>query len=176
MNVQPMELNLQGSSEVAIHGYMSIKGRYRGFISAGCSTQDSIGNRCQDLHTDEIMVLSFTHNLSNGDNTDRATHRPILITKHLDKSTPLLAEALTSREIVDCKINFYRINAAGQQERYFYVELTGGLIVDQRIEVPHSILLNDQYPQEYLAIRYESIGWEHLIAGTSGYANWGGGS
>ena len=161
---------------MAIHGYMSIRGRFRGLISAGCSTQDSIGNRCQAGHTDEIMVLSFSHNLSNVHNTDRATHRPILITKHLDKSTPILAEALASREIVDCKINFYRVNDRGQQERYFNIELTGGLIVDQRIEVPHSVLLNQQDPQEYLAIRYDAISWQHLIAGTSGYANWGGGS
>ncbi|MBI6898227.1 Hcp family type VI secretion system effector [Pseudomonas putida] len=160
---------------MAYHGYMAIKGRFRGLLSAGCSTQDSLGNRYQAGHTDEIMVLSFSHNLSNIDNTDRATHRPVLITKHLDKSTPLLAEALVSREIVDCKINFYRINASGKQERFLHIELTGGLLVDQRIEMPHSVLLNDQDPQEYLAIRYSSICWQHLISGTSGYANWGGG-
>ncbi|MDF0730745.1 Hcp family type VI secretion system effector [Pseudomonas entomophila] len=160
---------------MACHGYMSISGRSKGLISAGCSTQDSIGNRFQVGHADEIMVLSFSHNLSSLGNTDRATHRPILITKHVDKSTPLLAEALASREIVDCKINFYRVNGSGKQERFFHIELAGGLVVDHRIEMPHSILLNDQHPQEYIAIRYGFIGWQHLIAGTSGYASWGDG-
>ncbi len=40
------------------------------------------------------------------------------------------------------------------------------------MEVPHSVLLNAQDPQEYLAIRYGFIGWHHLIANTSGYASW----
>lgn len=40
---------------MAYHGYMSIKGRSQRLISAGCSTIDSIGNRCQAAHVDEIM-------------------------------------------------------------------------------------------------------------------------
>lgn len=157
---------------MAYHGYMSIKGRSQGLISAGCSATDSIGNRCQAAHMDEIMVLSFSHNLSNVGNTERTTHRPILITKYIDKATPLLAQALTNREVLECRINLYRINV-GKHECYFKVELSGAIVVDQRMEVPHSVLLNAQDPQEYLAIRYDFIGWHHLIANTSGYASWG---
>lgn len=158
---------------MAYHGYMSIKGRRQGLISAGCSTTDSIGGRCQIAHVDEIMVLSFSHNFSNVGNTERATHRPILITKYIDKATPLLAEALAGRETMECRLNLYRINAAGKQECYFKVELSDAIVVDQRLEVPHSVLLNAQDPQEYLAIRYGFIEWHHLIANTSGYAKWG---
>ena len=50
---------------MANHGYMTITGKAQGLISAGCSTQDSIGNKCQSGHTDEIMVLSYTHNMIN---------------------------------------------------------------------------------------------------------------
>lgn len=158
---------------MAIHGYMSLKGRRQGLISAGCSATDSIGNRCQAAHLDEIMVLSFSHNLSNIGNTERTTHRPIMITKYVDKATPLLAEALTAREIVECRITLYRINASGKQEEYFRIDLSDAMIVDQRVEVPHSVLLNNQEPQEYLAIRYGFVAWHHLIANTSGYASWG---
>ena len=42
---------------MANHGYMTITGKAQGLISAGCSTQNSIGNKCQDGHTDEIMML-----------------------------------------------------------------------------------------------------------------------
>ena len=45
---------------MASHGYMTITGKTQALISAGCSTQDSIGNRCQTAHTDEIMVLSYS--------------------------------------------------------------------------------------------------------------------
>lgn len=41
---------------MANHGYMTITGKSQGLISAGCSTQDSIGNKCQAAHTDEMQV------------------------------------------------------------------------------------------------------------------------
>ncbi|MQT60608.1 type VI secretion system tube protein Hcp [Pseudomonas sp. FSL R10-0399] len=81
---------------MASHGYMSITGKTQGLISAGCSTQESIGNKCQTDHRDEIMVLSFTHTLLNIGNLDRATHQPISIVKNIDKSTALLAQAATA--------------------------------------------------------------------------------
>ncbi|MDF0733080.1 Hcp family type VI secretion system effector [Pseudomonas entomophila] len=158
---------------MSYHGYISITGARQGLISAGCSTEESMGNRCQSDHLDEIMVLAFSHNLSNPGNTQRITHRPILITKHIDKATPLLAAALNSRELLKCEINFYRINRTGRHERYFSMRLAGGLIVDQRLEMPHSIYMNGQDAQEYLAIRYSDIDWHHHISGTSGYASWG---
>ncbi|HKS11654.1 MAG TPA: Hcp family type VI secretion system effector [Pseudomonas sp.] len=158
---------------MAYHGYMTITGKKQGLISAGCSTQDSIGNRCQRAHADEIQVLSFTHNLLNNDNTQRASHEPVLITKHLDKATPLLAQALDTREEVQCNIKFYRTNMAGTREKYFTVSLTGGLISQQHLDMPHSVLLADQDAQEHLAIRYREISWHHHAAGTSGYATWG---
>ncbi|MBK5002847.1 Hcp family type VI secretion system effector [Pseudomonas sp. S31] len=158
---------------MAIHGYMSIKGRRQGLISSGCSAPESLGNRCQEGHLDEIMMLSFTHSLSNFGNTERITHRPVMITKYIDKATPLLSGALADREVLECRIKLYRLNPAGKIEQYFRVDLSDAMIVDQRIEVPHSVLLNNQDPQEYLAIRYGFVAWHHMIANTSGYASWG---
>lgn len=69
---------------MANQGYMTIIGKAQGLISAGCSTQESIGNKCQSAHADEIMVLSYNHNMANLGNIDRPTHKPILITKNVD--------------------------------------------------------------------------------------------
>ncbi|UVM53944.1 Hcp family type VI secretion system effector [Pseudomonas sp. B21-012] len=157
---------------MAHHGYMSIVGKHQGLISAGCSSLDSIGNRCQSAHLDKILVLSFSHNLSNVDNTQYATHRPIVLIKHVDKATPLLAQALARRERVNCEFDFYRTSRSGNQERYFSIQLWGGVIVDQRMEMPHSVLFNDQDSQEQLAISYTDINWTHHIAATTGGASW----
>jgi type VI secretion system Hcp family effector len=81
---------------MAYHGYMSIKGSLQGLISAGCSTQDSIGNKCQLGHRDEIMVLAFDHGLTNADNTQRALHRPVYLTKFVDKATRFLPRRWTA--------------------------------------------------------------------------------
>lgn len=140
-------------------GYMSITGKIQGLISAGCSSPASIGNKFQAEHTDEIMLLSFNHNMSNIGN--------------INKSSPLLAQALSKREEIECTLRFYRVSASGQKEKFYSVSISGGVIVDLTFEVPHAIMQNDAEPQEHLAIRYRDIAWTHHTAGTSGYSSWG---
>lgn len=158
---------------MASHGYMTINGKTQGLISSGCSTQSSVGNKCQIAHRDEVMVLSYTHNMSNIGNINKPTHGPILITKNVDKSSPLLAQALSSREEVSCSINFYRTSPSGGQEKFYTVQINGGMVADLTLEMPHAILQNDAEPQEHVAIRYREISWIHHIAGTTGYSTWG---
>ncbi|MER1928567.1 type VI secretion system tube protein TssD, partial [Proteus mirabilis] len=38
--------------------YLTLNGNKQGLISAGCSSYDSIGNRYQNNHSDEILVYS----------------------------------------------------------------------------------------------------------------------
>ena len=158
---------------MANNGYMTITGKTQGLISAGCSTQESIGNKYQAAHVNEIMVLSFSHNMANLGNISKSTHSPIIITKSVDKSSPLLAQALTNREEINCTINFYRVSPFGMQEKFYSVSIDGGVITDLTLEVPHVIFQNDAEPQEQLAIRYRDISWTHYIAKTSGYSSWG---
>jgi type VI secretion system Hcp family effector len=158
---------------MANHGYMKIDGKIQGLISAGCSTQASIGNKCQTAHADEIMVLSYSHNMSNIGNVSKPTHNPIIITKNIDKSSPLLAQALSKREEINCVISFYRISSFGLQEKFYTIEIRGGMVADLTLDMPHVVLQNDVEPQEHLAIRYRDILWTHHLAGTSGYSSWG---
>lgn len=158
---------------MAFQTYLSITGTRQGLISAGCSTEASIGTRYRSAHCDEIMVLSFSHQLANLDNTQVVSHEPVILTKLIDKATPLLAQALTERELVECKFSFYRINASGHHEKYLSIKLSGGMIIKLHLDVPHSVLLNDQDAQEHVAIRYRDISWNHHAAGTSGHAAWG---
>ncbi len=67
--------------------YVSITGKNQGLISAGCSTFDSIGNRYQSGHKDQIMVHSFEHTISRD---LKVKHGPISFIKPLDKSSPLI--------------------------------------------------------------------------------------
>ena len=158
---------------MANHGYMRMTGNIQGLISAGCSTQQSIGNKCQTAHMDEIMVLSYTHNMLNIGNIDKPTHSPIIITKNIDKASPLLAQALSNREEINCTVSFYRVSSFGMQEKFYSVSINGGVIADLTLEMPHAILQSDAEPQEHIALRYRDITWTHHAAGTSGYSTWG---
>ncbi|WP_256830411.1 Hcp family type VI secretion system effector [Pseudomonas sp. Pse1] len=158
---------------MANHGYMTITGKNQGLISAGCSSQESIGNKCQVGHKDEIMVLSYSHNMANIGNINKSTHNPIIITKNIDKSSPLLAQALANRESISCAISFYRVSRLGVQEKFYTVEISGGMIAHLTVDMPHVVSHNDAEPQEHLAIRYREIAWFHHLAGTTGYSSWG---
>lgn len=39
--------------------YLSLSGETQGLISAGCSTLDSVGNKAQPEHKDQIMVYAL---------------------------------------------------------------------------------------------------------------------
>ncbi|MCF4996335.1 type VI secretion system tube protein Hcp [Pseudomonas syringae] len=158
---------------MANHGYMTINGKTQGLISGGCSTQNSIGNKCQVGHVDEIMILSYSHNMVNAGNINKPTHSPIVITKNVDKASPLLAQALSTREELNCTISFYRVSSVGMQEKFYSITISGGIVADLTLEMPHAILQNDAEPQEHMAIRYREITWTHHAAGTSGYSMWG---
>ncbi|WP_338582406.1 Hcp family type VI secretion system effector [Pseudomonas sp. MAG733B] len=162
---------------MASHSYMSITGKRQGLISAGCSSQSSIGNKCQLGHQDEIMVLAYSHDMLTGSDGGiaggRGKHMPIMITKAIDKSSPLLASALHEREEVECVINFYRTASVGGQERYYSIHLTGARIAHISQQVPHAIRMNDAEPQELVSIRYRDIAWAHVPGATSAYSTWG---
>lgn len=162
---------------MANHGYMRITGKRQGLISAGCSGVESIGNKCQIGHLDEIMVLAYSHNMTTGNDggvsDGRGKHLPVMITKYIDKSSPLLASALHEREEVECTINFYRTSPAGGQDKYYSIQLTGAKIAHISLQVPHAIHLNDAQPQELVSIRYRDIRWTHIHAGTCANSTWG---
>lgn len=81
-------LDHQRSANMAQPSYMTITGTAQGLISAGCSTEVSVGNMWQEGHTDEIMVLSLAHDMSHAGNSRHGTHHPVVITKLHDKSSP----------------------------------------------------------------------------------------
>ena len=156
---------------------MSITGNRQGLISAGCSSVSSIGNKCQIGHEDEIMVLAYSHNMiagnDGGTSNGRGQHMPIMITKNIDKASPLLATALHEQEEVDCIINLYRTSPAGGQDKYYSIKLTGARVAHITLQVPHALHMNEAQPQEVVSIRYRDISWTHVQAGTSAYSTWG---
>lgn len=156
---------------------MSITGNRQGLISAGCSSVSSIGNKCQIGHEDEIMVLAYSHNMiagnDGGTSNGRGQHMPIMITKNIDKASPLLATALHEQEEVDCIINLYRTSPAGGQDKYYSIKLTGARVAHITLQVPHALHMNEAQPQEVVSIRYRDISWTHIQAGTSAYSTWG---
>ena len=102
-------------------------------------------------------------------------HKPMVITKVFDKSSPLLYVALSTGErLTKCKLKWYRTSTSGTQEHYFTIELEDAIITQIKARMP-----NCQDPTqstfthlEDVAFSYRKINWTHEVGGTSGTDDW----
>ncbi|HKN02835.1 MAG TPA: Hcp family type VI secretion system effector [Buttiauxella sp.] len=149
--------------------YMTLNGELQGLISAGCSSLDSIGNKAQLVHYDQIMVMGLSHSLTRQQNVN---HQALRMIKPVDKSSPLLGKAITENECLTCDFSFYRTNRMGMNECYYKVKLINARITSIHLQVPHTVDDSEGQPEETIDLSYESINWEHCTAGTSAYSLW----
>ncbi|MFK8031240.1 MAG: Hcp family type VI secretion system effector [Gammaproteobacteria bacterium] len=160
--------------------YLSITGRTQGNISEGASTDKSIGNTWQEGHEDEILVQSFDHNVliptnpQNGQPSGPRRHEKMVIRKNFDKSTPLLYNALTSGELMDVELKWFRTAADGTSEHYFTTSLTDAVITDISACMAHCQDPNTERfgHEEQVSFNYRKIEWRHETAGTAGEDDW----
>ena len=164
---------------MASPAYLSITGTKQGLITSGAFTEDSVGNMYQEGHEDQVMIQSYSHSMTlptdsqSGQPAGQRKHNPFIVTKDLDKSTPLLANAMTSGEMLErCELRLYRTSATGAQEHYFTIELMDALIVNINSGMPSARSGNPSPAMETVAFSYRSINWEHVSCGTSGCDDW----
>ncbi len=66
--------------------YIKIEGATQGLITSGASTEDSIGNRYQAGHEDEIMAQEIIHTVTvptdtqSGQPSGQRVHKPFIFT------------------------------------------------------------------------------------------------
>lgn len=147
--------------------YLKLTGIQQGLLSRGASSIDSIGNKYQKGHEDEIFILEMSSQITRDKNFN---FRPIEIRKPIDKSSPLLSLAITENELLTCDFSFYRTAMSGGLELYYKVKLTNASLVDLHCFYPNSNTHNDSQPEETVLIRFETITWKHVTSGTSSYA------
>jgi type VI secretion system secreted protein Hcp len=139
----------------------------------GESTQLSLGRE------NSIECLSFRDSVrtareqSSGVASGRRTYEPVRITKRIDKSSPLLAKALTMNEVVEGVFKFFRPNPAGDgtTEHFFTVEIKEGRISQINRVSPDTIdpasatappLEDVSFVFGYIRWTYEPDGVEHV--------------
>lgn len=149
--------------------YMTLNGEKQGLISQGCGTYDSMGNKYQALHRDQIFLLALSHSTHRDQNV---CHQPLSVTKVIDKSSPLLGVAIANNEKLQCNFDIMRIDTTGMLSKYYSIELRDAYLIDVSINFPHSIDHSEAQPEENLIFTFKSITWHHLQAGTSGYSFW----
>lgn len=149
--------------------YLKLTGKIQGAISAGCMSLDSMGNKAQIAHLDQIMVYELNHRLTRIDNVN---HHSLTIRKPIDKSSPLLSKSINDNEVLTCEFPVYRTNRFGMNELYYIIKLTEARICDIQLTIPHVVDDSKGLAEETVSFIYEAISWEHCTAGTSTYSLW----
>ena len=110
--------------------HLTLEGEKQGVILGSCEMEGREGT---------IMVQALNHEVSiprdsqTGLATGKRMHHPLTVLKALDRSTPLLYQALTSGEhMKNVEIKWYRIDAQGSEEHYFTTRLEDAIIVSVR--------------------------------------------
>lgn len=163
---------------MALNAYLKLTGKKQGWIK---------GSVKQKGRENKIMVIAVNHEIvsprdsASGLATGKRQHKPFVITKEIDKSTPLLYTALCTNEVItEFLLQFWRANpvgtaaGAGTEVQYYTVKLTNACICDIQFH-----MLNNKNPDlqryaeyEEIAFTYEKIEWTWVDGGITSVDDW----
>jgi len=139
-------------------GNLIITGEEQGLIEGSCELEE---------REDTILVQAFDHVVeiptdSSGAATGRRVHRAMTITKEIDKSTPMLYQALCTNELLtEVILNWYRLDGTGEYELYYSMTMENAFITRIHPWVPNVLdRANDSMQHmEDISLSYEKIIW-----------------
>jgi type VI secretion system secreted protein Hcp len=169
---------------MATPSYMSVIGTKQGLITKDALTAQSVGNIYQEAQKDECLVQAFSHEVNipydpqSGQPTGKRVHRPLIITKIFDKSSPQLLQALCTGEVLtSVVIRWFRQahGNSGGSEHYYTTKLEGAIIVQIKDYMHNCQESATSYftHMEDVHFTYRKITWEHITANTMGFDDWG---
>lgn len=120
---------------MSIPAYMTLEFANQGEASAGAMGEDSVGTLSKADREDQIQIIQFQHTIyaptdtHSGQRVGPRIHQDMKILKMVDASSPLLLQALSSGDVVvNAEIEWYRINATGEEEHFFTTTIEDALI------------------------------------------------
>lgn len=157
---------------MALNSYLAITGSKQGEIAGSATAKGK---------EKQIEVIGFGHEIvsprdaASGLPTGKRQHKPFVITKPVDKSTPLLLKALVDNEnISDWRLNCWRAGAGGKEEQFYTIQLVNATIAGVRQE-----MLNNRYEEnqaheirEHVTFTYQKITWTWTDGGITALDDW----
>jgi len=144
---------------MALNAYLRIKGQKLGDVK-GSVTQKGREGR--------IMVIAVHHGIvsprdpMSGLATGKRQHKQFVITKELDKSSPILYTMLVTNEnIVEWELQFWQTLATGAETNHYTVKLTNANIAGIEFRMPNNKDPNQMKFAEHeeVAFTYQRIQW-----------------
>ncbi|WP_437292883.1 type VI secretion system tube protein TssD [Sorangium sp. So ce426] len=155
-----------------LSAYLRLVGERQGEIR-GSVTQK--GREGSILVTEVFHSLVGPRDPVTGRPTGKRMHKPFIVTKDLDRSTPLLLSILSHNESIPrWELQFYRSIAIGVERPVFTVQLTNANISSIQFH-----MLNVRNPgqsrlpeQEEVAFTYQKVVWTWNDGGASAEDDW----
>jgi len=157
---------------MALNSYLTLTGETSGEVQ---------GSVTQAGREDSIMVIGWSHEVvsprdaASGLPSGKRQHKPLSITKEIDKSTPLLMQILTQNEnITNWKLECWQPSTSGKEFQFYSIELENASIAGIRSEQ-----LNNKYPEnmqhkerEHISFCYQKITWTFMDGGQTAQDDW----
>ena len=157
---------------MAIPGYMTITAENQGAIEGDCDLEDRMGFTVILAANHSVKLPTDQRGLPNG----RRIHLPISIIKEVDRTSPMLYQALSDGELLtEVGIHWYRMDGAGMEELYYKQTLKNAQVtaIDFDMESRSNLTNSGQGHMEKISLIYDSITWTHEIDGIEYEDNFG---
>jgi len=157
---------------MALNSYLKLAGQKQGDIKGGVTQKGREGN---------ILVMAFNHGITTprdaatGLPTGKRMHRPFVITKEIDKSSPLLYSALVNNEnLTTWELSCFGAKTNGAEIKTYTVSLTNATIASII-----STMLNNKIPEnvkmplmEEISFAYQKITWTWIDGNIQSSDDW----
>ena len=162
---------------MALQAYLNLKGQRQGEIKGSVTQKGREG---------KIAVIAVSHEIisprdpASGLPTGKRMHKPFVVTKELDKSSPLLYNALVNNEnIPDWQLQFWTpqlkaTTGSGNEVQHYTVKLTNANVASIAFR-----MANNKHPDlmkfaeyEEIAFTYQKIEWTWNDGGITALDDW----
>jgi type VI secretion system secreted protein Hcp len=158
---------------VALNAYLRLRGQKQGDIKGSVTQKGREGS---------ILVYAFSHDLvvprdpASGQASGKRMHKPVTITKDVDKSTPLLYQALIANEnLPEWELQFWQTTTStGGEQQYYTVSLANSSIssIGQRMANNKDPNVTRYEVYEEIAFTYQRITWTWKDGGLTSQDVW----
>jgi type VI secretion system secreted protein Hcp len=157
---------------MALNAYLTMKGQKQGDIRGSVTQKGREGS---------IQVHSFSNEIfsprdaASGLPTGKRMHKPFVILKEVDKSSPLLWNALVENEnLAEWTLDFWEVSTAAPEKQIYSIRLTNASIASMRESMlDNEDAANAKYTLlEEISFTYQRIEWVWTEGKITAQDNW----
>lgn len=151
-------------AEAAFNAYLNVKGAHQGEIKGGVTKKGREGTITVESINHEVLS---PRDAASGLPTGKRQHKPLVITKPVDRSSPQLMTMLTNNENISTwELKVYEPGSKGETLIYT-IKLTNASIASIRL-----VTDADGNLEEIVSFTYQKIEWTWTNGGITAMDDW----